>query len=356
MAGVVVLVLHPSAAPDAGPLETWLAAARDRLAEAHRSGFAAAGADEVRLIVGPPDDTSFGARLRGLVDDERPDGVVVLGAGAVPLATVADRRAFVETARASEPQALTNNRYSSDVIAISRADLLRGLPDMPSDNALPRWLGEVRGLTVRERRRWRLGVDVDGPLDLALVGRTGLALPRPPAAVDVGRVDRRLADVARVAAERRSQLLIAGRTSAAALRWLERCTAARVRALVEERGLRASAPLAQGGSDRRAVQRPRSALGGLLDRDGPGAFGAIVAELADAALVDTRVLLAHRLGDDERRWPPPEDRFASDLLLPDAIADPWLRKLTRSAAGAPIPIALGGHTLVGPGIRLALAG
>ena len=30
-----------------------------------------------------------------------------------------------------------------------------------------------------------------------------------------------------------------------------------------------------------------------------------------------RVLLAHRLGPDETAWPAPEDRFASDLLLPD---------------------------------------
>ena len=67
------------------------------------------------------------------------------------------------------------------------------------------------------------------------------------------------------------------------------------------------------------------------------------------------MLLAHRLGADERRWPAPEDRFASDLLLHERIADPWLRALTRSALDAPVPIVLGGHTLVGPGIRLALA-
>ncbi len=80
----------------------------------------------------------------------------------------------------------------------------------------------------------------------------------------------------------------------------------------------------------------------------------LLATLADAALVDSRVLLAHRLGADERAWPRPEDRFASDLLLHEAIADPWLRDLTRAAAEAPIPVLLGGHTLVGPGARLAV--
>jgi hypothetical protein len=67
-------------------------------------------------------------------------------------------------------------------------------------------------------------------------------------------------------------------------------------------------------------------------------------------------VLAHRLGADEGAWPVAEDRFASDLLLPDRIADPWLRDLTTSALEAPIPVLLGGHTLVGPGVRLALRG
>ena len=68
-----------------------------------------------------------------------------------------------------------------------------------------------------------------------------------------------------------------------------------------------------------------------------------------AAIVDSRVLLAHRLGADEARWPAAEDRFASDLLLAERIADPWLAELTTSAAAATIPILLGGHTLVGTG-------
>jgi hypothetical protein len=66
------------------------------------------------------------------------------------------------------------------------------------------------------------------------------------------------------------------------------------------------------------------------------------------------VLLAHRFGADEAAWPVAEDRFASDLLLTPTIDDPWLRALTTSAVNAPIPVLLGGHTLVGPGLRLAL--
>jgi hypothetical protein len=140
--------------------------------------------------------------------------------------------------------------------------------------------------------------------------------------------------------------------AAADLRWAELHTRSRTRALVEERGLRtAAAGVLVGRANRRP---PRSVLGLLLDRDGASSIGRHVAALADGGLLDTRVLLAHRLGADERGWPPAEDRYASDLLLPGRVHDPWLAELTAAALAAPVPILLGGHGLVGPGARLAL--
>jgi hypothetical protein len=232
-------------------------------------------------------------------------------------------------------------------MAVGRGQILRSVPDLPSDNALPRWLEEVAGYRVDDlARRWRLQVDWDSPLDMVLTGEAG-----PPEGSPVGDATRRIAEVA---ADRRAELVVAGRVSAGTLRWLERHAAARVRGLVEERGLRASSSLAI-PSDRPLTQRaPRSVLGLVLDREGPEALGSVVAELGDAAVIDTRVLLAHRLGRDEQSWPPPEDRYASDLLLPDRIRDPWLRALTTAATDASIPILLGGHTVVGPGLRLVL--
>jgi hypothetical protein len=352
MAGVVVLILHPDARPDAGPLERWVVAARGRIAEAHHAGFSAAGATDVRVLAGPPDDTSFGTRLRTFVERERPAGIVVLGAGSVPLASLADRRALVAAAAGHAPGALTNNRYSADIVAIAGADVLLELPELAVDNSLPRWLEEVAGYPVAELRGWRLGVDVDGPLDLVLLGGTARDDAPDATDVDLSRVERALAGVVSVVADRRAELVVAGRTSATTLRWLERNAAARVRAIVEERGLRAAAPAPAAGTA--AVRPPRSVLGALIDRAGVEALGRELAALGEAALVDSRVLLAHRLGADEARWPAAEDRFASDLLLHERVSDPWLAALTRSAAEAPIPVVLGGHTLVGPGLRLAL--
>ena len=353
MPPVSVRILHLEAGADAGPLTRRLADARSRVADRHRQGFLAAGAADVEIVSGPPDDRSFGDRLRGLFERNGPPaGLVVLGSGAIPLATDADRRAFVTVAAGDARLVLANNRYSADVVAIGRADSLPTIPDLPGDNALPRWLEEVAGYRVDDvRRRWRLSFDLDGPLDLVLLGEAGgVADPRDTIVVD------RLAAVRAVAADRRAELLVAGRTSASTLGWLERHADARVRAWVEERGLRASSRLALGRGAAGGDRSPASLLGLTLDRDGPGSLGELLARFADAAIVDSRVLLAHRLGGDETGWPTAEDRFASDLLLPEAVDDPWLRELTTSAVAASIPILLGGHSLVGPGVRLVVDG
>jgi hypothetical protein len=344
MSDVAVLILHPEPGPRAGELEHWVATARAAMAERHRRGFLAAGATEVTVSGGPPDGIAFGARVRAFLASRRSGGVVVLGSGAMPMATAADRRAFVAAAGNDKGLfALANNRFSADLVAVSKAGNLGALPDLATDNALPRWLAEVAGYEVTDlRRRWRLGMDIDGPLDLVLLDDP--RLPTQPSAGIVDRVMTRLAVVRAVADNRGAELLVAGRLSASGLVWLERRTAARTRALVEERGLRTVVP---------GQRPPRSVLGALLDRDGPAALDRLVADLGEAALVDSRVLLAHRLGADEAAWPGAEDRFASDLLLHERIADPWLRDLTRSAAEAKVPIILGGHTLVGPGLRLA---
>jgi hypothetical protein len=351
---VTVRILHPTAAPGSGELASSLAADRQQNANRLATRFGEAGAADVRIDVGVPDGRAFGDRLRELAGGLAPGaGVVVLGSGAIPLSRRRDLADLLEAAGGGERRALANSFYSADVVAVGDAAILASVPDLPSDNALPRWLREQAGYRVDDlRRRWRLGIDLDSPLDAILVRRQDDS--------DHGHarlVRDRLARLRDVVRDPSAELLVAGRTSARTLRWLERRTATRTRALVEERGLRAIGLARDTGSPTQRpplpTQRPpRSVLGMLLDDRGPAALGTILAELGDAAAVDTRVLLAHRLGADEGGWPSAEDRFASDLLLAERIEDPWLRALTASARDAAIPVLLGGHTLVGPGLRL----
>ena len=270
MRPVLVLIFHATATADAGPLTRALAEARAALAKRQCEAFLAAGADMTEVVAGPPDGLTFGERLAATIrakvaDWDRggsrgvglgseggyvvldhgvilPGGLVVLGSGSIPLARAADLRRFVEVAAGPAGHALANNRYSADVVAISRAADLQGLPPLPVDNALPRWLEERAGVAVTDlRSRWQLGVDIDTPLDLiALNDPAGRDLDA--AAPLIGE---RLAALADVLTNRRAELLIAGRISASTLRWLESGIACRVRALVEERGLRAASQLAQ---------------------------------------------------------------------------------------------------------------
>src|SRR3990170_7894797 len=178
MGEATVIILHPGADGE-GPLTRLLAEARDRL---------------VALAGGVP------------------GGLIILGAGAVPRLSPADARRLVAVAGGGGRRALTNNRYSSDVCAVSDAGTLRDLSPLRGDNALPRWLAERAGFAVAELAgRERLALDLDAPLDLALVA----LLRRPPAGL--GRLARerglgpaRLAVVGAPAAEPRRGPLALG--------------------------------------------------------------------------------------------------------------------------------------------------
>jgi CTP:molybdopterin cytidylyltransferase MocA len=350
-----VRILHLAPDENTGELSRLVATARALVADDLARRFEAAGADDVEVIAGPLDDRPFGDRLRAIVANVG-GGLVVLGSGSIPLATDTHLATLLSVATSGQPRAVTNNRYSSDVLAIGDAGCLRGLPDLAADNLLPRWLAAA-GIAVAELPdRDRLALDIDSPIDLELLRRHPASPPAlvalaASAAPHLGRAGETLDRLAHLGRNPSGELLVAGRLAASTLRRLETGTACRVRALIEERGLRASAPVEAGTP---AQRPPGSVLGLLLDRDGPAAIGTIVERLADGALIDSRVLLAHRLGADEAAWPSPEDRYASDLLLGERIRDPWLQALTIAAAAHGGPIAFGGHSLVGPGLDLAL--
>ena len=311
MPPVTVRILHPEPDPAPGRSTRWVAdGAGRRWPSIIDAAFVAAGAADVAIVGGPPDDRSFGDRLRELVARRsvRP--------GSSSSARARSRWPRPPTAgRSSRPRRPTGDGRSPTTATRRTSWRSRGsrpladIPDLPGDNALPRWLAEVAGYEVDDlRRRWRLAIDIDGPLDLVLVGggRRGAGGRR----TSDRRSSRGSRPCARSPSDPRAELLVAGRTSSATLAWLERHSAARTRAWVEERGLRAASRLAQGA--RRGGDRP--APGG---RDAPAAAGpssgrsstatvrarsaTISAGSRDAAIVDSRVLLAHRVGADGGR-------------------------------------------------------
>lgn len=239
----------------------------------------------------------------------------------------------------TEARVLTNNLFSSDLVAWNPSSALRRIEMPESDNILARRLRDAGLAAEVLERSAETQFDIDTPTDLAilwLAGRLGPRLQAEIAALDPD--TERLEQVLPLLTDRTAEIIVAGRLGSETWRYLETETACRVRVFSEERGLRAAGREESGG---------RSLLGDLLQRAGPKGFFEVMAGLGQALLLDSRVIFSHM---DWR--PSPEDRFQSDRLAIDDIAHPELREFTRSALEAPIPVVLGGHTLVSGGLLL----
>ena len=252
-----VLIFHRPPQLGDSPLAALLNSVRRDVAQSQGQLFGRLGANIVHC---DEVDASFGELLARAAP--KSGGVVVFSAGAVPRLNARDAGSLLEAASAGTRVALTNNRYSSDICAVGDSSVLRQVPALPSDNALPRWLGERAGFDVRELGgRGRLALDIDSPLDIAL---WALAPDVPPWArvaatrqqLAVPRAD----DLRALARDPRRELLVFGRASSWTLRWLEQNVRCRVRFLAEERGLRASSQLAIAGVADSVPRPPRATL------------------------------------------------------------------------------------------------
>ncbi|MEO8246708.1 MAG: hypothetical protein ABI622_06255 [Chloroflexota bacterium] len=361
----LVLVVDPSQAAADAPFGSYraVAATGQRLLAgelAERLGAQGAAVAPLLPIV-PPDGQAFhwgrwfAAAARVGIGSGSVDTVGYAGAGS--LALVADT--VLDDLLSPVPgEVVANNRWSTDAFVVA-GDLplaLAALEACPTDNAAVRVL-ESAGFAVRDLASapWSR-FDVDTPLDLALL-RVAAALPegrRPAEAVarflamaqlPAGRslAVPHLDELGAVIRDRGAELVVAGRLPAATLAFLETETACRVRAFVEERGMRSA----------RGTGRPRSLLAALMGRSSPADLVAELATLGDAVVLDSRVVMAAVGGSaDAAAWPPEEERFASDFGDHARVATPWLAELTRAAAEASVPVLLGGHALVSDGMRI----
>ena len=258
-------------------------------------------------------------------------------------------------------EVVANNRFSADAFVVA-GDLhraLEALTDCDSDNGASRALNDA-GFAWRDlgSTPWAR-FDVDTTLDLALLRlATRLDMVRPMDGSVRGFLEMarlpgggglevpHLGRLGEVIRDRSAELVVAGRLPGATMAELETETACRVRAFVEERGMRS----ARGGA------APRSLLATFATLTSPAGLVAELARLGDAVVLDSRVLMAAHAGSAEAAdWPPEEERFASDFGDATRIATPWLRELTEAAADAPVPVLMGGHALVSDGLRLIVA-
>ena len=267
MASITVLIFHRPASSGEPDLVRVLSDVRSELIERHSRMFRRAGAKDIRIIDEWHEGMSFGEVLAELV------------LGARRSDRVERRRSSVAQHVRCEPPGL-HCRAASDgrldrTIAFHRTSsrsVGRGLCALcrhfPATSRRPRRLEEQAEDTVAE-------LLVAAP-PRSRSGHTPGHRSRSPRengtqVVAQGGLDKRVCDFSRLAeirelaANPHRELLVFGRSSSGTLRWLERNVRARVRFLAEERGLRASSPLAIGlrlsNAATRAARNARSAVG-----------------------------------------------------------------------------------------------
>ena len=278
----------------------------------------------------------LGQHLARLVADEQISHLLYFGGGSAPLLSDDALTAVVNQLAAADRLVITNNRHASDWAALTPASaLVDWVARLPRDNMLGWVLSTEAGLPLQAMPPSAASrLDIDTPLDLQILSlhsQTKEHLRRYLQAIPLE--TGRLQAVVEVLATPATRVFIAGRISPDAWSALNRVTHSWLRVVSEERGMVSSGRQARGEA--------RSLLAAHIEAVGMDAFFATLADWADAALIDTRVLLAHH-----GRWPGEATRFASDLGRVDHVADDWLRSLTARALDAPLPILLGGHGLV----------
>jgi hypothetical protein len=299
----------------------------------------------VHVDIDPPGRTfHFGRRLAQLVETYDVRRALYCGGGSAPLMGFDRWASTLAWLRDAERVVVTNNVHSCDWVGFT--DVRRVLPviaDQTSDNGLAWVLAHEAGLAVESALPTAATrFDLDTPVDL-LVARRHPGVGRHLAAFLSGlawngdRVDGVLATMATEG----SSLTIAGRVSSAAWAAVEQTTSCWVRVFAEERGMRASGRQQRG--------QVRSLLADFLSLVGPQHFFNTLADLSEAVLLDNRVILAAR-----QLWPATVDRYHSDLLRWKRIEEPFLRELAQAAAAAPVPVLMGGHSIVAGGL-MALA-
>ena len=295
----------------------------------------------VEVDLDPPGQPfHFGRRLAGLIERYDVQHVLYSGGASAPLLSLERWIEILTRLGEAERLVLTNNLHSCDWVGfVPAVEVAPLVAREANDNAVAWALSREGGLPAESLPASAAArFDLDTPVDLLIAQRHPAIGPRLRRFLDglsweSPRLDGALAAMSREG----GSLAVVGRASAEAWAALGRATRCWVRVFAEERGMRASGRQEQG--------EVRSLLADYLDLVGFEGFFNELADLVDGVLFDNRVILAAR-----GLWPSTADRFNSDLYRWERVEEPFLRRFTRAAAEARVPVVLGGHSVVAGGL------
>jgi hypothetical protein len=295
----------------------------------------------------PPDVAfHFGLRLQQVIAKYSIEAMLYFGAGCAPLLSDQVLAELANKIGKADRLFVANNFYSVDFCAFTPATVLLSLEAPVYDNGIGWLLSQEGGLPAEELPRTTATVfDVDTPTDVLLLARHPAVPPHTrdyldSLSLDTSRVDR----VGSAFVDPAAEVLISGRVGSRVMAFLEQQSASRTRVFSEERGMRADGRLDRG--------QVRSLLGMHIEAVGlEQFFQQVVPELGQAAVIDDRVIWAHH-----RVWPLARDRFCSDLFWLECITEPYVHRFTKAALACPVPLVLGGHSVVSGGLHVLVEG
>lgn len=285
----------------------------------------------------------FGKQLAALIRRHRVEHALYIGGGSTPLLTKAELDAIGHRLLEQTGIVIPNNLFSCDFAGFSPAGAVERFAPPAIDNNLAWLLQEEAGLRCEPLPRTPgTQLDVDTPADLMILKVHPEVGPHAAAYLagldlDLTRLHKAMACLT----DRTAEVTVAGRVGSHVWARLETDLACRKRVYSEERGMRASGRETRG--------EVNSLLGRYLEAVGPERFFATFAASSGAIFLDSRVIFQHLRLDL-----PPADRFYSDLLQPERVADPTARAFTAAARDAGVPVLLGGHSLVSGGLLVLI--
>lgn len=286
-------------------------------------------------IIKSEGDFHFGRAFKSLINEQGVQKIFYAGGGACPMLSGGLISIILRELAETENILYANNFFSCDFVGFTPAGAINRIEPPSSDNSLAYLLVDRAGLTRASMEpSSETLLDIDTPSDVMVLA----LLPDVPQGIKktINKYNlplERLQKVKSIFNDMDKELFVFGRVNSTLFSFLDENLLCRLRIFSEERGMKSRGRIEKG--------MVSSFFARAFEEWGPQKVFSCLGEICHGAVIDSRVIFAHLKKNFSA-----SDRFNSDLGKPEYIKDPWLREFTITALEAPIPVVLGGHSMI----------